>query len=288
MGPPERIRLINDCARALDGRDWNEIDLILREFGLPTSNMGPNDQAAYVRDMLTGTSDEPIQQLHDYLLGPQAVDPGLEPWGEGTGFRLFITHLAAYRDDAVDLTRAIRSWGAIGFVAHRDIRPGKDWLKVIVAALHSCDALVALLRPGFRESDWCDQEVGVVMGRGVPVIPVKFRSNPHGLLGAVQALNWNTDNDRLSVQLRGLLLGEQRTRPRVVDSLVGRLAESESYKQANETAYLLRDLEGEITAEHRRVLSIAQATNRQLYEAHFANRFVDDLAVPIAADEVPF
>jgi hypothetical protein len=34
--------------------------------------------------------------------------------------------------------------------------------------LHSCDALVGILHEGFRESPWCDQEVGIVLGREKP------------------------------------------------------------------------------------------------------------------------
>jgi len=36
------------------------------------------------------------------------------------------------------------------------------------------DVLVAILTTGFRESHWTNQEIGVAIGRGVPVISVRL------------------------------------------------------------------------------------------------------------------
>lgn len=51
------------------------------------------------------------------------------------------------------------------FVAHAAINPTEEWQQVIEYALRSCDACAALLAPGFKESDWTDQEVGFCMAR---------------------------------------------------------------------------------------------------------------------------
>jgi hypothetical protein len=40
--------------------------------------------------------------------------------------------------------------GIAAFVAHTDIHPGKKWVRVIVAALNSCHALVAPLHSGVK------------------------------------------------------------------------------------------------------------------------------------------
>jgi len=50
------------------------------------------------------------------------------------------------------------------------------------------DALLALLTPGSNESKWTDQEVGVAVGRRVPVIPIRIGIDPYGLIGKYQAV----------------------------------------------------------------------------------------------------
>ena len=51
------------------------------------------------------------------------------------------------------------------------------------------DALVALLTENFHDSNWTDQEVGVAIGRDVPVITIRMGTDPYGLMGKWQALS---------------------------------------------------------------------------------------------------
>lgn len=51
------------------------------------------------------------------------------------------------------------------------------------------DALAAILMPGFKESDWTDQEVGVAVGRGVLVIPIIRGLILYGLISKFQGMN---------------------------------------------------------------------------------------------------
>ena len=51
-------------------------------------------------------------------------------------------------------------------------------------ALRSMHVMCALITPGFKESDYTDQEVGVALGREVPTILVKASDvRPYGLMG---------------------------------------------------------------------------------------------------------
>ena len=199
--PKERIPVINRCARTLASRGWAEIDFILGQFGLPTTDQwgsgGDDPEYNYVRDMLGSryADDENILRLDDYLHEAPTHGADEEPWGESS-CRVFITHLWEHRGDAVDLKTSLQGWGIDGFVAHRDINPGSEWIRVITAALHSCHALVALLHDGFKKSDWCDQEVGAALGRRIPVIPIRIDMNPYGLLGSLQAIPWNRSVDK--------------------------------------------------------------------------------------------
>jgi len=127
------------------------------------------------------------------------------------------------------------------FVAHEDINPGKEWQYEIEKALRSCHALAALLRKGFRESDWCAQEVGFVLGRGLPVVPIKFDLNPYGFFGSVQALpGTGLEIKVLARKIVDVLLNDKRTSESLRDSFVEALIEARSFDQANTLAGLLR------------------------------------------------
>jgi hypothetical protein len=85
-------------------------------------------------------------------------------------FRLFVSHQSANRDQAHDLKLWFKEgYGIDAFVAHDDIKPTLLWQDVIEEHLAEMDGLLAVLTPGFHESDWTDQEVGFGLGRGVLV-----------------------------------------------------------------------------------------------------------------------
>src|SRR5262249_5012116 len=66
--------------------------------------------------------------------------------------------------------------------------PTHEWQGMIESALDSMDALVALLHPDFHVSRWCDQEVGIAIGKQRLVLSVKLGVDPHGFIGKYQAL----------------------------------------------------------------------------------------------------
>ena len=295
--------MITRCGSTLSGRGWSEIDFILQQFNLPTSQYwsGPeaNSEFDYVRAMLgqEGAGDENIIALHDYLHGAVSHDLEEEPWSRSS-CRVFISHLWKHRDAAVALQQSLDAWGVDSFVAHRDIEPGAEWVNVITAALHSCDAMVALLHHGFPESDWCDQEVGVAMGRSVAVVPVSIDMKPYGLLGALQALNWPsaaTDpSAELARRLMDRLLVDKRTRDRSIEALVQRLESARSFEEANRTAGRLVDVEASLSSDQVERLRKAREENSQVGGAWHAQSALDKLLPePVAPpafgpDEAPF
>jgi len=101
---------------------------------------------------------------------------------------VFISHLTAKKVVAKNIAHELALYGIKAFVAHEDIQPSKEWAVEIMRALQTCHAMIALLSPGFISSNWCDQEVGVALGRQVPIVPLKYESDPHGFLSAIQAI----------------------------------------------------------------------------------------------------
>ena len=94
-------------------------------------------------------------------------------WKDGT-LRLFLSHISKFKAETSALSSGLDSYGISAFVAHEDIEPTKEWEEEIRLALTTCDALACLLRDGFKESKWADQEVGFAIGRGILVVPIRL------------------------------------------------------------------------------------------------------------------
>lgn len=117
------------------------------------------------------------------------------------GVRLFASHLTNDKTIVSDVKLELKQrWGISMFVAHEDIKPNADWAQTIMHCLSNCDAGVAVITDAaaFRQSTWCDQEVGWMLGRFVDrVLPLRFfkdnkPQDPYGPLGTRQALTVKT------------------------------------------------------------------------------------------------
>lgn len=50
------------------------------------------------------------------------------------------------------------------------------------------NGLCAIVTPDFIKSTWCDQEVGVTIGRRVLIVPIRKGADPYGLFGKYQGI----------------------------------------------------------------------------------------------------
>jgi hypothetical protein len=86
------------------------------------------------------------------------------------------------------LKAAFDQWGVTAFVAHQDIQPSREWRNEVEAALETMDVMAVLVEPGFKDSDWCCQEVGYALGRKVDIIPLRAGLDPFGFFGKYQGM----------------------------------------------------------------------------------------------------
>jgi TIR domain len=155
-------------------------------------------------------------------------------------FRLFISHIAAHKASAHRLKEALARFQIAAFVAHDDIEPTREWQAEIERALRTMDALVAMIAPGFLESRWCDQEVGIAIGRGKLILPLKIGADPHGFMGKYQALQVvGLDAPALAEKIVEVLSQNSLSAERMSESLVDRLANSVSWDSSKRTMSLL-------------------------------------------------
>lgn len=268
MQPGARVDTITRVATSLEARgDWIQIELILSEFGYPTDETWYGDTSSHVIELLQYGDTDALLALDAYLKGPTRQPE--EPW-ENEHFRLFLTHIATQKQVARDLKSCLAPYGVDAFVAHADIEPGKEWRAVIESALFSCDALAGLLHSGFRESPWCDQEIGIALGRGIPVVPIQFDFAPYGFFGSVQAVN-NGDNQTpttLAHSLVRVLLKQNKTATTLIEAIVLRLCRANSFKQANTLSKLLADEAPPLSRDQAEQLRHAQTHNPELQGAY--------------------
>jgi nucleoside 2-deoxyribosyltransferase len=286
--PGERVEVIKRISTRLGAEDeWSEIDLVLEQFGFETEYRWEGDVKSYVIHCVKRDADEKLRALDQFLMGHSRPDE--EPWEDGR-FRLFITHLAKHKVKAHALKSNLRFYGIDAFVAHDDIRPGKEWQLVIESALHSCDALVAMLHEGFRESDWCDQEVGFALGRGVPVVPIHFDLYPYGFFGSVQALINAADETAkvLARRLTVILLQDKRTSDKLTEAVVEQLSAAGSFDQANRLSEILADEAPLLSRAQAERLRTAEKGNPQLSAAFDFDKNLSSIEAKIAvADPLP-
>ena len=293
MQPGQRIDTIRRVGTRLGSEDdWAIIDLILEQFGLPTHWEWSGSKNSYVIDCLKNADDDSLVAIDQYLMGHSR--PNDEPW-EGDGFPLFLTHVATQRQVAHSLKSYLRFYGIDAFVAHDDIQAGKEWQVVIESALRSCDALAGLLHEGFRESDWCDQEVGIALGRGVPVVPVQYDLLPYGFFGSVQAVSNAADLQEtdLAKRLVLILLKDKRTAGKLAEAMVSSLADATSFKQANQLSQLLNEEAPLISSDQAERLRNAEKENGELQGAFHFDRHLSSVEARISAtrgldEEPPF
>jgi hypothetical protein len=295
MDPAARIRMIREIVAALAPNDWSDIDLVLGQFGFPITDTWPtNSRQAYVQAMVERASPEELTGLHSFLYNDQpgdgrapAEDLFPEIWkpqffvGERF-FRMFISHTSQHKVEVAALKAALAGRGVAGFVAHEDISPTDEWVRVIESALAGCDALLAYLTPDFKGSNWTDQEVGIAVGRGKLILPVRVGADPHGFVGKWQAIQGQgLDPHRLAKRVVEIVQAHPLSRQRYAEAMIERFCNAGSYDDARKTYRTITNIPKELwTPELAQQVRAAITTNGELI-----NGLVGNTTVAMAAND---
>jgi len=234
MHPSEKIKHIKEISKELSKEEWPLLDLTLKQFGLPWSNQWSGDKENYIIEMLGTADDIPLLELAKHLGVASQLETANEPdfWNGGEA-RVFLSHLSTNKAETTQLKEHLENFGITAFVAHEDIEPTKEWQIEIESALATMDALVALLAPDFKESSWCDQEVGVAIGRQLPIIAVRQGLDPYGFIGKYQAVQGaGKTSIQLAQEIFDLFFSNPIIGPKITDSLVQKLSESYSFDRS--------------------------------------------------------
>ena len=246
MDKATRIDLIRESAELLAQRHWADIDLVLREFGLPVFSDWHEDQLSYCLTAIRDASNDDLRDLHAYLRQERPTDHVGEASWETNQFRLFLSHVSAEKVFVHEVKQGLLDFGIGGFVAHDDIEPSSEWQNAILAALATCDALAAFLHDGFPQSSWTDQEVGFVIGRGVPVLGLRFADyDPYGFMGRWQGAPCRgLTAAAVAAKIYAMLRARKELAQRLETALIQAVVDSRNFDEANRRAGRLGDVEG--------------------------------------------
>lgn len=265
MHASERVKNIKEISSELSKEEWFLIDLTLKQFGLPWADQWGSSKESYVIEMISEAEDGLLLELAKHLGIASQLESSKEPeFWSGTEARVFLSHLAAMKVQIAQLKNELKEYGIISFVAHEDIEPTKEWQSEIESALSTMDALIALLAPGFKESNWCDQEVGVAIGRRLPVISVRVGLDPYGFIGKYQALQGaGKDMPTLAREIFDLLLQSPLIGPKITAALVKMLSESYSFAESKRVLGLIEKSKY-LNAKHASAMKDAISSNSQV------------------------
>lgn len=238
----ERIELVDRIGRELQSRmTYADIDVYLKAYGVNTKKptSGANSKWVYVKEILTNETDDLIVRIadelglvHNFTVANGNVALEASFW-EPFHFKLFLSHISSFKKTTSQLQTALRTYGISAFVAHVDIEPTKEWQDEIEAGLYSMDALAAILMPGFKESNWTDQEVGIAIGRGVLVIPVMRGSTPYGFISKYQGLHAEGKTVAgVAENIFKTIVASPKTRARMLSCLIETTVRADSEEDA--------------------------------------------------------
>lgn len=282
----ERFNLIDRIARELQARmTYSDIDVYLGGFGIDTSKetSNANSKWVYSKELLSATKDEVLFKIaeeleveHDYA-APSEISSSESSFWLPSHFKLFLSHISEFKVKTSQLQGALRPYGISAFVAHEDIEPTKEWLTEIEKALFSMDSLVAILTPGFNDSKWTDQEVGVAVGRDVLIISIRKGLDPYGFIGKYQGMQGEGKTiGQVADIMFQILANHTKTKGKMAGSIVDLILLSNNIEDATGKLKLLRRIET-LPERHLEKIREKAPTNKLLIESEAFIKALNDM-----------
>lgn len=200
--------------------------------------------------------------------------------------KVFISHCDR-QDEASRLKTSLDTYyGAVSFVAPKDIDPGNDFIRTILVKINSTDLFIPLISTGTKHSEWQNQEIGRAIDKTV-IFPVKIDANPSGALSSMQALefpseDWGCDqlDDGVPIfcdKLMGAFLNRvPMYRKKVIDGLIVALGKSPDFVV---TKKIIKKIQlDKVTSDQANKILRAYIHTREFYgEQWVVPQFIENL-----------
>jgi TIR domain len=230
-----------------------------------------------VHDIIATSDEETVVDLAEYfdldVPKPEAPQSRIATVSTTRPLFIFASHLSAHKALVGQVRTSLQRYGIELFVAHDTIEEDSAWEEEIRLALDRADAGLVFVHQGLKESDWCDQEIGWLQGRHIPVMALRFDSTPYGFFAKYQAqpVSPSTHAGTIAEMTVDRVAGKRELSGGLAASLVSAMRNSTSFATTDLIWKRLREL-SDLDANLCSQLLDATKTNTQI---HWANSALD-------------
>lgn len=270
--PPETMRKI---AFSNQGQIENSL---LSDLSTCASNVS-NERFEQVELGLIDEFDTDFQKSFQLSQQPHTNPDMLHIWKAGH-LRLFISHRDSHKAQARRIGDALNAYGISAFIAHDTIQPMSIWQKEIEKGLETMEVMLAFITDGFHESIWTNQEIGYALGKGIPIIPVKYgREDPNGFIGEKQAIRGDLkEAQETAIAVYRILVEKLGQRERIQQTLISAFLAAPNYDEARDRFDRMQEAVETLSAREIEQITNGFAENNQLnssiYLTNRANRLL--------------
>jgi hypothetical protein len=222
-----------------------------------------------------------------------AASASADFWKSGF-LRLFVSHLSSNKSRMSVLKAGLATWGISAFIAHEDIEASREWRDEVEAGLETMEALAAVVEPGFKESDWCVQEVGYALGRKVDIIPLRAGLDPFGFFGKYQGIQIKGRlPEQVACDIAQVLLKKPQHREKVLQSMSIAFSTLDSEKKVENISTLdgwsiLTEAQLRTVMEQASMSAAEKQKLKNLIARVGAFKAAESIASPFDDDDIPF
>lgn len=185
--------------------------------------------------------------------------------------KTFVSYAATEKNKKTvdDLKSRLGELGLDVFAAHGDIGGGKSWPDTIMREIRECELFLALVTSEYRERVFTEQELGMAIYAGKPIISIVVGDATPGGFADIryQYVKFSdTDNTakKVAADARELVKDPDR-----VDPIIQRLATSRDFTESNKLARLL-DPCADLSKQQATNLARAFNDNDQVHTPRFS------------------
>lgn len=276
LEPGSRVKLIQSVREELQPLSLEDEALVLEEFGIGARPLGRTgfDVEPTLTAWLQQADEARVVALARHLgVIRAATEASVEddvralPDDEPAPLFMFASHISRERRFVGDVETALRSYGVELFVAHDSIPMDAEWQPEIAEALSRCHAGVAFIHSGFSLSAYCQQEVGWLLGRGVPLARLMSGEAPAALLSQRQGKPIDAlGAEEVAAEIITFARERDELRSHLITSLSNALVGSSTYNMTDRIWKSLPDSHG-LTEKQAETILLAAEVNSQVYGA---------------------
>lgn len=281
----ERARRLKQVTKTavetFDTDDWQIIETQFPGGDIITSHgrlframhFGDEDYPYCVADVLgklVEADEKNLDRLESYIGSEEkTLTDATDAHDEQRACRVFISHKAEDKLCASALKDCLALFGICGFVAHEDIEITSLWEAEIEKHLRDCDGFVYISTSLSNRSEWCQQEVGWALGRGVPIVAFSFDETPQAFLGQRQA-RWIAQRSwsELAKEVFDVLSKCDDTSYLLANGLIDLLEKSQSFDESSRLVKLLWNISKLTTPQIKRLRSCIETNDQVRFANH--------------------